>query len=449
MSNGLEVLIVEHHELPVVNMSLVVKTGAAADPAERAGLASFTSGLIDEGTKTRSALDISNQLAAIGATLSTGTGWDSSSANLQTLARHLDRALDIFSDVVVNPSFPEDELQRQRAQRLAQLRQQKDSATAIANVVYPAIIFGRSHPYGHPQTGDEPSVSAMTGEELRKFYQTYYRPNNSALIVVGDVTPDTLMPKLERSFGRWERAHVPAVDVTAAPVQRDKATIYIVDRPGSAQSVLRIGQVGVPRSTPDYFPLLVMNHILGGDFVSRVNLNLREQKGYTYGASTGFAYRRGAGPFVAAADVRTADTRESVVEFLKELRGIRGEIPVTPADLEYAQQSIIRGFPSGFETTTQIANQLVNVVLYDLPDDYFNNFIPRLQAVTIEDLNRVSNRYLDPSRMAIVVVGDRKVIEAGLRSIENVGDSIALVDTEGRPVAAGAGTTSTGNNPQR
>jgi len=440
LSNGLEVLIVEQHELPVVNVNLVVKTGGAADQAERAGVANVTASLLDEGTKTRSALDISNQLSSIGASLSTNSGWDSSAASLQTVTRNLSRALDIFADVIINPAFPEDEIKRARLSRLTALRQRRDNANAIASVVYPALLYGRTHPYGHPLLGDEKSVEAINSADVRKFYETYYRPNNAALIVVGDVKPDTLVPQLERAFSNWKKGEVPAVDVTAAPVERKQATIYLVDRPGAAQSVLSIGHVGVPRATPDYFSLLALNRLLGGQFVSRVNLNLRENKGYTYGARTGFDYRRGAGPFAATADVQTAVTKESVAEFLKELRGVRGEMPVTAAELEYAKQSIIRSFPTTFETPAQIAARLEDVVLYGLPDDYFNNYIAMVRAVKLDDVTRVANKYLDLSRLAILVVGDRRLIEPALRELEQVGGTLVVVDAEGNPVAAGGET---------
>jgi zinc protease len=437
LSNGLEVLIVEQHELPVVNMNLVLRTGAAADPQDRAGLASLTAALIDEGTKTRSSQEISNQLAAIGARLSTGSDFDNSAMNLLTLSKHLDRALEIYSDVVTNPSFPENELELQRKTRLGNLMQRRDDANAIASNVYASLLYGRNHPYGHPAIGDEQSVRALTNDDVRRFYETYYRPNNAALIVAGDVIPATLMPKLERAFANWKRGDVPAVNIETPP-SRDKAALYIVDKPGAAQSVLVIGQVGQPRSTPDYFPLLVMNTMLGGQFTSRVNMNLREDKGYTYGARTAFDYRRSAGPFMATAGVQTAVTKESVFEFMKELRGIRGERPVTPAELEFSKQAIIRGFPRGFETPEQIANRLTDIVLYNLPDDYFNNYITNVRAVKLEDLNRVANRYLDPSRMAILVVGDRKVIEPGLRTLTDVGTTITFFDPEGRPSTEGS-----------
>lgn len=439
LSNGLEVVIVEHHELPVVGMNLLVKSGSASDPQNRPGLASLTADLLDEGTKKRSALEISNSLNDIGARLGTSADWDTSSTNVTTLTRHLDRALDIYADVITNPAFMDDELKRTRARRLSTVKQQRDDANAIASTVYASILYGRNHPYGHPAIGDEDSLNAVKVADVRSFYETFYRPNNATLIVVGDIKPATILPQLERAFAGWQRADVPTIEIPDAQ-GREQAGLYIVDRPGSAQSVISIGQVGVARSTPDYFPLLVLNTMLGGQFVSRVNLNLREDKGYTYGARTSFDYRRGAGPFVASAGVFTKVTKESVAEFMKELRGVRGDIPISEKELEFSKQAIIRGFPRTFETPGQMANRLSDVVVYGLPDDYFNSYIQRVRAVTVADVQRVANRYLDPSRMAILVVGDRKAIEPGLRSLEMIGSTITFVDTEGKPVAVRSGT---------
>ncbi|HEX8128848.1 MAG TPA: insulinase family protein [Pyrinomonadaceae bacterium] len=438
LSNGLQVFLVRHSELPVVNMNLLIRSGAASDPESLPGAASLTADLLDEGTKTRNALDISNALGSIGARLSVGAGWDASSAELTTLTRHLDRALDIYADVLLNPAFPETDLKRLRGTRLASLQQQRDNADAIAGLVYSSILYGNKHPYGRPLLGNEGSLTALSQEDVRRFYETHYRPNNAALIVAGDVTAATLLPKLERAFAAWKPGQVPAADVSMTPPARERAGIYLVDKPGAAQSVIQIGQVGVARSTPDYFPLLVLNSMLGGQFVSRINLNLREDKGYTYGARSNFDYRRGAGPFTASGGVFTNVTKESVSEFLKELRGIRGEIPVTERELEYAKQGILRGFPRGFETPGQIADRLSQAVLYNLPDDYFNSYSARVRAVTLADITRVANRYLDPSRMAILVVGDRKAVEPGLRSL-GIGEGITLLDVEGRPVATGDG----------
>jgi len=397
--------------------------------------------MLDEGTATRDTLQISDQLARIGSGMTVAAGWDSTTASLRALTRHLDRALEIYADVVTNPAFPGKELDRLRGQRLAALRQQRDDPNSVAGLVFQSVLYGKNHPYGHPLTGDEASLQSLSAADVRGFYETYYRPNNSALVVVGDVKPDAVVAKLEKAFASWKSGHVPAVDVSAAPVQREHSTIYLVDRPGSVQSVIQIGQVAAPRSSPDYFPLFVMNRILGGASSARINLNLREDKGYTYGASSQFSFRRGAGPFVAAAPVQGFSTKESVTEFMKELRGIRGEMPVTQAELDAAKQSIVRGYPRGFETPDQIANQLELIVTYDLPDTYFNSYIERVQAVSLEDVNRVANRYLQPDRMAVVIVGDRSKIEQGLRSLDGIGERISLVDNEGLPATQPGGGT--------
>jgi predicted Zn-dependent peptidase len=425
LSNGLELVIVEHHDLPVVTLNMVLRTGAASDPTEASGLASITSALLDEGTQTRSALDISNELAAIGARLGTGADWDLSGVSILTVARHLDRALEIFTDVLTNPAFPERELELQRNSRLTTIMQRRDNPQDIAGVAYASLLYGRQHPYGHAIIGDEESVRAITNHDIKSFYETYYRPNNATLIVVGDVSPDSLAPRLESAFARWERAPVPAASI-ATPSAPEHAALYLIDKPGAAQSTLVIGQVGPMRSTPDYFPLLLMNMMLGGQFTSRLNLNLREDKGYTYGARTFFDYRRGPGPFAASTSVQTDVTKEAIEEILKELRGIRGEIPITDAELDFSKQAVIRGFPRSFETPEQIANRLADVVLYGLPDDYFNHYIDNIRSVSREAVADVARRYLDPSKMIILVVGDREAIEPGLRSLDEVGPTLIV-----------------------
>ncbi len=431
LSNGLEVWLVKQSELPLVSMNMVFKSGTTNDPQGLTGLGGTTASLLDDGTKTRSAVDIANELQSIGARLSTGSSSDSSSVEMLTLTKNFDKALDIYADVMLNPEFPEKEVETWRSRALVGLRQRRDNANAISNIVYNRILYGDKHPYG--VTSTEASVKALKRDDLMKFYSTYYRPNNAVLIVAGDVDMKMLQPKLEAKFKDWKSGEVSAMTLPEAPA-RDKAMIYVVDKPGAAQSVISIGQIGVSRDNPDFFPLQVMNTILGGGFTSRVNMNLREDKGYTYGARTGFSFRRGAGPFSATAGVQTAVTKESVMEFLKELRGIRGDIPVTQAELEYNKQSIIRRFPASFETVDGIANQLANSVIYDLPDNYFANYISRINAVTLEDVNRVANKYLTPDKLAIVVVGDRKTIEPGLKEIDSLGDSIIYLDAEGNPI---------------
>jgi zinc protease len=433
LSNGMNVWIVKQSELPIVSMNMVFNTGGTADPQERAGLASFTASLLNSGTKTRTAVDIANQLQSIGASVGAGSGWDSANVSMQTLTKNLDKALDIYSDVVMNPIFPETEFKTLQGRSLVAFRQRRDNPNAIASVVYSNLLYGKNHPYGKSLGGDENSVKALTRDEIEKFYSTYYRPNNATLIVVGDTDAKTIMPKLETAFANWKAGDVPRMTVPETATF-DKPGIYVVDKPGAAQSVLSIGHIGVSRDNPDYFPLVVMNSILGGQFSARVNMNLREDKGYTYGARTGWSMRRGAGPFEASADVQTAVTKESVQEFLKEINGIRGANPVTPAELEYNKQSLIRRFPAGFETVGQISGQLSNLVVYGLPDSYFNDYIAKVNAVTVADVNRVANKYLTPDKMAILIVGDRKAIEPKLREIGDLGGSIRFLDADGNPL---------------
>jgi zinc protease len=429
LSNGLEVWMVEQKELPIVAMNLVLKSGQGNEPDDRTGLANITANLLDDGTKTRSAVDITNQLQAIGVNgINAGAGWDSTNVSIQTLTRNLDKALEIYSDVIVNPAFPATELESQRARSLIGLRQQRANPNIVSNIVYNRVLYG-DHPYGRDT--NEASIKAVTRDDIIKLYESTFRPNNGVLIVVGDFDKAALKGKLENAFSGWKPGTLANRDLPS-PKSFDKTGIYIVDRPNSAQSVVSIGQVGIDRSNPDYFPVVVMNSILGGGITSRISMNLREDKGYTYGANSGFVYRRGPGPFRAGGDIQTAVTDKAIVEFMKELNGIRGEIPITEKELDYNKQSLIRRYPAGFETVGAISNQLSNLVIYGLPDSYFNEYISKVNAVTLNDVNRVAKQYLDPSKMAIVIVGDRKTIEPGLKEL---GYPITVLDVDGKPIS--------------
>jgi len=429
LANGLEVWMVEQKELPIVAMNLVLKSGQSNEPDDRTGLANMTANLLDDGTKTRSAVDITNQLQALGVSgINANSGWDSTNVSMQTLTKNFEAALDIYADVVMNPAFPTTEIESLRGRTMIGLRQQRANANAVSNIVYNKVLYG-DHPYG--RDNNEASVKSITRDDIVKFYETTYRPNNGVLIVVGDFDKAALKGKLERAFGGWASSGLASSRDLPSPKSLDKTAIYIVDRPNSAQSVVSIGQVGIDRASPDYFPVVVMNAILGGGITSRVSMNLREDKGYTYGANSGWSFRRGAGPFRAGGDIQTAVTKEAVVEFMKELNGIRGDIPVTDKELDYNKQSLIRRYPAGFETIGAISGQLANLVTYGLPDTYFNDYISKINAVTLNDVNRVAKRYLDPSKMAIVIVGDRKVIEPGLKEL---GYPITILDADGKPV---------------
>ena len=432
LSNGLNVWLVRQNELPIVSMNLVLNAGGTLDTADKSGAASFTANLLNQGTKTRSAVEIANQLQSIGASVNAGAGWDSSNVAMQTLTKNLDQALDIFADVVVNPAFPSNELETIRRRALVGFVQRRSSATAVADVVYNKVLYGEQA-YGRQLSGDEKSVKALTREDLMNFYNANYRPNQATLIVAGDVDGKTLLPKLEKAFANWKSGDASTMDEmkNSAMTMTAKPGIYIVDKPGAPQSSVTIGQVGIDRSNPDYYAVQVMNSILGGGGTARLFMNLREDKGYTYGAYSRFTPRRGAGPFSASGEIQTVSTKEAVNEFLKEINGIRGARPVSPAELEINKQSLIRRFPSGFETVGQISAQLANLVIYGLPDSTFNDYISKVNAVTVEDVNRVANKYLTPDKMAIVIVGDRQTIEPGLKTLNY---PITFLDADGNPI---------------
>jgi zinc protease len=429
LENGLEILVVEHHELPIVDMVLVVKTGGEGDPANKPGVATLTAGLLDEGAGRRTSLDIADQEAFLGVDVEAGSGWDQSAVRLHAPVAVLDSAMALFADVALRPTFPTSDLERLRKERLTDLLQLKDRAPQIADRAYAAILYGEKHPYGRPLTGTEASTRAITRRDVQRFYQTYYRPNNATLIVVGDVTPDDVERRVRALFGGWTRADIPAPRL-ADPPSGLATAIYLIDKPGAPQSSVRIGSIGVPRSTQDYFAILVMNTILGGAFTSRLNTNLRETHGYTYGAGSGFSMRRWAGPFTARAEVVGAKSDSALIEFMKELRGIREAVP--ESELEKAKRYLQLQLPSEFESTGDIASQLVPVVVHGLPLDYYNTYVQRIEDVTVADVQRVAQQYVDPTKFAVVIVGDRKAIEAGLRAL-NIGE-LSVRDIAGQPV---------------
>ena len=415
LSNGLELMLVEHHELPVVQLQLVLKSGSTQDPAEKGGLASLTAQMMDEGTGKRSSLQIADDLDFIGANLSVNAGDDATFASLLTIKEHLATALEIYGDVVLNPSFPQQEWDRIKKSHLTNLIARKDQPASVASNVFGILTYGASHPYGQPSGGTETSVNAIALDDLKNFYKEYFRPNNGALIIVGDVTMEEIKPMIEKYFGSWMKGTVSQGAFPAA--QKIPSTqIYLVDKPQAAQSEIRIGQVGVARNTPDYFAITVMNTILGGQFSSRINMNLRETKGYTYGARSSFSMQKEAGPFIASSAVKSSVTDSSIIEFMKELRRMKDE-DVTQQELEFAVNSIVRRQPQGFETPGQIAGQLMTLVLYNLPDTYFNTSIQNIEKITVKDVRRVAEKYLSPKAMNIVIVGDIATIKDGLEKL--------------------------------
>jgi predicted Zn-dependent peptidase len=416
LANGLEILVVEMHEVPIVDVSLALAAGAVRDPDDLPGLATFTANMLDEGAGKRSALDLADEISYLGASLGASAGPENAIVQLHVPRRSLEPALDLMADVVLRPAFADSEVARQRDLRKAGLVQLRDQPTAMAPIAFNAIVFGSSHPYGRPIGGNEASTEKLSRERVRAFHEAYYRPGNARVLVVGDITVADARKLVEARFGAWKAGAVAALPVVQAPPAAAR-TFYIVDKPGAAQSVIRIGHPGVPRTSPDFPAIQVLNTILGGSFTSRLNNNLRETHGYTYGAGSAFEMRRLAGPFRANASVVTAKTDSSLIEFFKELRRIREE-KVPAAELEKAKSLLALGLPGEFETTAGTAGEYLDLVVNGLPLDSFDTYVQKIMAVTADDVQRLAKQLIDPDHFAVVVVGDRKVIEPGIAALK-------------------------------
>ncbi len=320
-------MIVERHELPIVTFDLIVQSGETSTPRGKEGLASIAASLLDEGTKSRDSMQIAGEQAEIGASLAADGGLEATMISLTTLTRHLERGLDLYTDVLLNPTFPEKELRRLKLQRLALLRARADDAEQTAAAVFPRLIYGSDAPYGRPESGTPASIASITRDDAAAFYQRIMVPGNASLVIVGDVKPDSITATLEDQLQKWAAGPVPPAPSVAPPASPPPPAVYLIDKPAAAQSVLKVGKIGAPRKSPDFFSLRVMNAILGGQFMSRINMNLREDKGYSYGASSDFSFLRGPGPLEVGATVQTAATKESLVELMKELNDINGRPP--------------------------------------------------------------------------------------------------------------------------
>jgi zinc protease len=430
LSNGLNLWIVQRHELPIVAMNLIVNTGAADEAPAKAGLANLTAYMLNQGTKTRSATDIDSGLQSLGIESDVTVGPQATSVTLKSLTKNLDTALDYFADGISASMFPDTEFVKLKGRVSNALRQQKGNSAAVAANVFAKVVYG-DQLYGRQITGHMKTVAGISREDVIGFYKTNYRPNNSTLIVVGDVRPDDIKARVEHAFANWKPGDVHPAEV---PMQQmvAKPGIYLIDKPGAVQSSMMVGKVGIERTSPDYYPVLLMNMILGGGPSGRIYANLRQDKGYTYGAGSQFLFGKLRQPFRVQTQVQTISTKESIVEILKEINGIRGAIPVTPEELESHKQALIRRFPSNFETRMGIANQLLPEVTLGIPESYFRDYAANINAVTLADVNRVANKYLDPTGMAIVIVGDRSVIEPKLKEL---GMPIFYLDTDGNPIA--------------
>lgn len=438
LANGATLIVSERHNLPLVSFSITFLGGSNQfEPANRRGLAAMTSTMLLEGTTTKSGDQISDALQLLGTGIGANVSGEDGDIRFVSTAANFEPTIAILADVMLNPTFPADALERLRGRTLVNLTQARDQPTVVGGQVFSKVLYGDNHPYG--QRATETSIKAITRDDIVAFKKAYYQPGRAIITVVGDITPMKVKSALDKNFTSWAKGgEKPSFNYPQLP-QLQPAKIYLVDKPGAAQSVVNIGLPGPPRNTPDYFALQVLNTILGGQFQSRLNANIREQKGYSYGVNSGFGYGKGPGAFRAGGSIFSAKTDAALIEFMKELQGIVGQKPITDEEIKTAKESLIQGLPQRFASVSAINSAITNLVVQNLPDDYYQTYAAKVSAVTKEDLLRVAKRYIDIGHLAIVIVGDRSAVEAALKAT-NIAP-ITILDIDGNPVSGPASIT--------
>jgi len=411
LSNGIPVYLMEKHNVPIIQIVLQVKAGDLNDPDDMVGLASFTASMLDEGVEEMDALALADALDFLGANLSTGSQRYASTVSLNVPAAKLGEAMPILADVVLRPSFPAEDLNRLKARSLTSLLQERDSPNAIARVASGKVLFG-NHPFG--RRTEESDIKSTGVQDLMDFHSKHYVANNASFIVAGDIDIPSLKSHLEPHFQNWEKGSSSTINVPELSQVEDRQ-LYLIDKPGAAQSVIILGRIGVSRYSEDFYPITVMNTVLGGSFTSRLNYNLREKHGYAYGAGSWFSMGKDKGPFGASASVQTDATDKSLVEFMNELRAISEGI--SSEEINRAKNYVALGYPGRFETVGDYANQVASLVRLDLPFNTFNEYTKRILEVTVENALRCAKTYIDVDNLAIIVVGDREKVENGIREL--------------------------------
>ena len=430
LSNGAQLVVSPRKDLPLVSFTITFIGGSNQfEKADRRGTAAFTTAMLREGTQTRSGEQLALDLQLLGTSVNAGVGGESGSISFQSTTEKFQPTLEILVDMMMNSTFPAAALERLRAQRLVALAQANAQPGTIGNRVFSRVLYGAAHPYG--QEANEATIKAVTREDVASFHKEYFQPGRAIITVVGDVDAAAVKGAIEKALSAWSAGgEKPSFTYPATPPLRP-ATIYLVDKPGAAQSVVNIGTPGPPRNTPDYMALQVMNFILGGHFQSRLNANIREEKGYSYGVNSGFAYGKGPGPFRAGGDVVSDKTDVALIEFMKELRGIHGGRPITDEEMTQAKESLIQRLPNQFSSVSAIGSTITGLYLQDLPPDYYQNYAKNVNAVTKDDVLRVAKKYVDLEHLNIVIVGDRKSIEESLKKTGIA--PIVVLDAEEKP----------------
>jgi predicted Zn-dependent peptidase len=433
LPDGAELVVSEKHDLPLVSVRINFIGGSNQfEPDAKTGLAGLVSEMLTEGTTHRTGDQIANGFQLLGTELSTSIAGESGVMQLQVTRDKLVPAIDLLADVVLNPTFPPEALDRLRSQAIVQLTQMRDRTGGIASMVYPKLLYTTSHPYGRMTT--ETSLRSITRGDVVAFHKAYFQPGRAVITVVGDVKPDEVKAAFAKSFAGWARGGtIPSWDYPAPPPAKARR-IYIVDKPEAAQSTFMLGEVGPSRTTPDYYALRVMNEMLGVLFQSRLNRNIREDKGYSYGVFSNFAYGRGPGPFMATGDIVTAKTDSALIQFMKELEDIRGPRPPSDDELDQAKASLVQSLPASFASVGGVNRSIASIYTQGLPEDYYQQFARAVNAVTRDDVVRVAKKYIDPEHLTILIVGDRAKIEGPLAATRIA--PITILDVRGDPVGA-------------
>jgi zinc protease len=433
LSNGLKIVLAERHTAPVVNFSLLVNSGYAADPPGAPGTASLAQLMLQEGTAKRDSLKTAEELETLSANFGAGANLDWATVNLNTLKVNMDKALDIYADLILHPAFPQKEFARLQQTRLAAIKSEKTQPQQMALRVVPGLLYGKGHPYAVPftGTGTEASVSKMTREDLARFHDTWFKPNNATLLVVGDTSLAEIKPKIERLFASWKTGEVPGKNIPKVQ-QPDKNVVYLIDRPGSGQSVIFTAQLAPPENDPDAIPLELVNDAFGGTFSSRINMNLREDKHWSYGVFSTMVSATTQRPYISISPVQTDKTKDSLAELVKEYTDVTGAKPISGGELKDAQNNRTLGLAGRFETVQQLAGAYTSILEWNLPEDYYNTFTQKVMALTPEIANTMAKRFILPDHLIFVVVGDMSKVEAGIRSL-NLGEA-RKIDVDGNPV---------------
>ncbi len=418
LSNGMGISVIEQRGLPIVAFGMLMDAGASRDPEQLPGLAGFTAQMLPEGTTSKNSQEIAQAFEFIGSRISAEGRREYTLLSAETLTKHWPTALELTADLVLNPSFPDHEVERVRREHLTELRRGKDEPNAVAEQLMAGLVFQRDSGYGHPLSGTENSIGALTRDDMVRQFSQDYNPANANLIVVGDVSIDEVAKRAEEIFGSWKGGDSSANGVATIAPSNGTATIYLVDRPGAPQSVIRAMHTTIPRLHPDYLGLTLMNYAFGGQFSARLNQNLRQEKGYSYGYQSHVQWFRGPSLMLAGGSVQTEVTKESVFETLKEFNEVRGSRPISAEELDNSKQSVLRSFPANFERPGAIMGQVLQMVQFGLPDDYLQTVRSNVEAVTLDEVHRVTQELVRPDQLKILVVGDRQQIEKGLRELD-------------------------------